>query len=109
VEAIGGADGPVLSPFAAWIPVYAGQAPSVHFEALWDLDYPGGPFRADLDAIREAVRERRWALVLLGNRDFPYALHDHYEPSDTLIEDKDRSLMPKTGWRARPTRVLVPK
>jgi hypothetical protein len=109
VEKIRAAEGPVLSPFAAWLPVYAGKAPSLHDIAIWDLDYPGGPFRSATARVREAVAARRWAMVLAGNREFPYGLPEHYELRETLLEDRERALQPKTGWRARPNRLLVPK
>jgi hypothetical protein len=101
-------EGEVFSPFAAWLPVYAGKPPSLHFMGLWDLEHPDGPFYERRGAIREAIEQHRWPLVLGGNQKFGYGLQEHYKTSKTMIEDKDKALMPKTGWRARPNRLMVP-
>ncbi|MEQ1502670.1 MAG: hypothetical protein ABMB14_10590, partial [Myxococcota bacterium] len=101
-------DGEVLSPFAAWLPVYAGKPPSLHYMGLWDLEYEDGPYRAETQVIADAIAAHRWALVFAGNQRFGYGLQDEYEVRETLVEGRDRSLMPKTGWAARPNRILVP-
>lgn len=108
VAEIAAVEGPVLSPFAAWLPVYAGKPPSLHYMGVWDLDYPGGPFRPEVQVIRDAVRDHHWALILGGSQKFPYGTADAYDTRQTLVETKDHALMPKTGWPARPNRLLTP-
>ncbi|MEZ4234918.1 MAG: hypothetical protein R3F59_01885 [Myxococcota bacterium] len=108
VAAARSAEGEVLSPFAAWIPVYAGKPPSVHDMGLWDLEAPGGPFEADRQRIRDAVAAHRWGMVLGGNRPFPYGLNEHYRVLEKVVDGGDPALMPKTGLQARPIRILVP-
>ncbi|MCA9495153.1 MAG: hypothetical protein KC621_34735 [Myxococcales bacterium] len=102
-------DGPVLSPFAAWIPVYAGRPPSLHYQAIWDLQGRRNPLHDDADqAMRKAIRERRWSLVLGGNQPIGYGLPDHYRSEPPLLDAKKPALRPKTGWQARPTRLMYP-
>lgn len=109
VEAARAAEGPVLSPCAAWIPVLAGKEPSLHYMGLWDLEYPGGPYHDRRGSIARAVEERRWGAVLACGQKFPYRVEEHYEGGPPWVEQRDRALMPKTGWRARPVRVLTPR
>ncbi|MFT4625854.1 MAG: hypothetical protein ACI8PZ_004525 [Myxococcota bacterium] len=109
VDQIRAVDGPVLSPFAAWLPVLAGQDPSVHAMAVWDCNYRGGPYHHDLAAIEQALREHRWSVVLAGTQGFIPALSKHYRRDSALFAPTDRSLMPMTGWKARPEWVLVPR
>ncbi|MCB9688414.1 MAG: hypothetical protein H6735_25465 [Alphaproteobacteria bacterium] len=102
-------DGPVLSPFGAWIPVYAGRPPSLHYQAIWDLQGKRNPLRdAEDQAMRRAIREGRWALVIAGNQPIGYGLPDHYRSEPPLIKEADRALRPRTGWPARPTRLMFP-
>lgn len=102
-------DGPVLSPQAAWLPVQAGQPPSLHFIALWDVQHRGGPFADDVDRrIVEAVADRRWACVLQGARPVRFGVEEHYRPAGVLPV-RGQELMPRTGWRARPNALLVPR
>jgi hypothetical protein len=99
--------GPVLSPYAAWLPTYAGHPPSVHYMALWDLDYQGGPLRKDLTTVNRAVRSHYWPAAVQANRPFPFGLEDAYGHAEKLdLKDK---LLPKTGWEVAPTAVLSPK
>jgi len=97
-------EGPVLSPFASWLPTYAGHPPSVHYMALWDLDYRGGPFHDRLDVVRDAVGRQTWPQAVRASRPFPYGLGEAYvvpkgrEPADPLL--------PVTGWDVGPTVVL---
>jgi hypothetical protein len=108
VEACRAVDGPVLSPFAAWLPTYAGKPPSLHYMGAWDLDYAGNPLRGDLAAIEGAVRDHWWALALGGNQRFGFGLQEAYPREEVVLDPKTRALLPKTGWPARPTRLLRP-
>lgn len=102
-------DGPVLSPLAAWLPVQAGGAPSVHLIALWDVQHRGGPFAADVERrIGEAVADHRWACVLQGARPLRFGIEEHYRPAGVLPV-RGRELLPRTGWSARPSTLLVPR
>jgi hypothetical protein len=108
VEACRAVDGPVLSPFAAWLPTYAGKPPSLHYMGVWDLDYPGNPLRPGLSEIDAAVRDQRWPLVLGGSQKFGHGLAQAYPEERVLLDPKTQALFPKTGWKARPNRLLRP-
>jgi len=108
VEALRGVDGEVLSPFASWLPVYAGKEPSLHLIALWDLNYKGGPYFPEVEDIKRAVRQHRWEVVLDSHKTFGYGVGRHYMAGRSP-EVPDGALAPKTGWPAYPVRVLVPK
>jgi len=108
VEAIRDIDGPVLSPFAAWIPVYAGKEPSLHLIALWDLNYKHGPYYAEVESIKTAVAEHHWAAVIDGSKPLGYGLQKAYIVAETPDVPKG-ALAPKMGWPARPARIVVPK
>jgi len=109
VRAVREVSGPILSPTAAWIPVYAGREPSIHAMAVWDLNYAGGPYQDDLSSISAALRAREYTLILGGTHRFLGKLTDYYEPDHVFLEPKDDRLWPRTGWRSRPWRLLVPK
>lgn len=108
VERLRGIDGEVLSPFAAWLPVYAGKSPSLHAQGLWDLEL-SPEMRSLTQPVRAAVRRTEWGAVLAGNQRFPYGILDTYEVADQLVDAKAPFLMPRTGYRARPERLLLPK
>jgi hypothetical protein len=107
VDALRAGEGPVLSPFAAWLPTYAGHPPSVHYMALWDLDYEGGPYRDRLDGVREAVRGHRWPQAVQSTYPFPYGLGAAYERQGEL--DVGELLRPATGFEGAPKALMVPK
>lgn len=109
VAAIRQVDGPVLSPFNPWLPVYAGKPPSLHAMAVWDVNYPGGPFRDDLADIQRALRERHWTLVVGGNHALLGDLSAHYEPHRTIVGPDDGVFRPRTGYLARPGQLWVPR
>lgn len=108
VTAIGAYEGPVLSPFAAWLPVQAGKDPSLHLMALWDLNYAGGPYYDDIEVIRDAIRAHRWEAAIDGPRHFGYGLADHYRQVRE-IGAGEKVFQHRTGWLAKPTKVLEPK
>lgn len=109
VEALRGREGPVLAPYAAWLPTYAGHPPSLHYMGVWDLDYKTGPYVDDLRRIRQAVQRGHWPVVLMADEPFPYGLREHYRADGPPLVPEGRVLRPKTGWPARPERLLVPK
>lgn len=101
-------DGPVLSPFAAWLPVYAGKPPSVHAMALWDLNYPEGPYVDDLRVVKNALRDDHWPIAFGGTHYFVGPLAADYEPIEVIVPEQGRVFAPRTGLRAYPWRVMVP-
>ena len=106
VAALAEREGPVLSPFASWLPTYAGHPPSVHYMALWDLDDRGGVYRGRLDAVRGAIRDHRWPTAVLANEPFPYGLDDAYR----VVDGTDGApAFPRTGWHAGAKAVLTPR
>ncbi len=109
VERMRELDGPVLSPFASWMPVLAGKSPSLHAMAVWDCNHRDGPFFHDLWNIEKEIRAGRWAGLLVGTQPFMRAVGNHYRLEEDLFEDGDDALMPKTGWRARPEALWVPR
>jgi len=109
VELLRDHDGPVLAPFSAWLPTYAGHPPSLHYMGVWDLDYKAGPLRRELDVVRKAVRDGYWPVALDADQEFPYGLRKHYRKEGNRLVPDGPSLRPKTGWSARPEQLRVPK
>jgi hypothetical protein len=109
VEQLRERPGPVLAPFSAWLPTYAGHPPSLHYMGVWDLDYPGGPLVDELDEVRKAVRKHHWPTAIDGDQAFPYGLRKHYRHDGAPLVGEGGALRPKTGWPTRPERLMVPK
>lgn len=94
--------GPVLSPFAAWLPVQAGLAPSTHLIALWDIDHAGGPRQTLVSEFDAAIRNHVWGCIVAGG---PPALGHGAEvayPVVAPLQIPAEAFFPSTGWRARP-------
>lgn len=116
VAALRGCDGPILSPFASWLPVYAGQAPSLHLIALWDVNHRDSPYRHAVGDVTAAAEAHAWACVVDGSgKPLGYGIQKAYEVDVVppvprrAITGRPQTFMPRTGWRVRPMRVLVPK
>jgi len=108
VEAVAQCEGPVHSPYAAWIPVQAGFAPSMHAIALWDVNHKRGPFRAHVKPLHDAAREHYWGCVVDGgSRPLGISIPEHYVRA-SRFSIPSGVFRPRTGWRARPTQILVP-
>lgn len=107
VEAMRGREGPVLSPFASWIPAQAGHAPSFHLIALWDVRHPAGPYREEAAAVIHAIAERHWGTILDAPESMGFGVAKHYSKATTVYLE-GRTLMPRTGWRRRPAVVWTP-
>lgn len=106
VEALRGVEGPILSPYAPWLPVLAGKEPSWHLISLWDTsDHPKGPFPGTARAIDRALKAHRWAAVADAQKSMGYGVRGAYPESRPLPGD---GFMPKTGWRTRPAMVRTP-
>jgi hypothetical protein len=102
-------DGPIFSPYAAWLPAQVGQPPSTPLIALWDLQHDEGPLADRVPRLVQAAKEHHWACVLEGGmRSVGYRIQEHYTTGRRL-ELPPRALMPKTGWRVRPREILVPR
>lgn len=108
VDYLQDAPGPVLSPFAPWIPALAGHEPSFHLIALWDIRHKEGPYRDNVEAVAAAVRNHRWGTILDAEQSWGYGTARFYEQEHVFDLDP-RVLMPRTGWRRRPTVVWRPK
>jgi hypothetical protein len=101
-------DGPILSPHAAWLPVQAGRAPSPHLIAIWDIRYEDGPFFDGIGRLADAAKAHRWSCVVKGGRQpIGFQLEQNYHVVESF-RIPPRALIPKTGWRVRPSELLVP-
>ncbi|MBK9259324.1 MAG: hypothetical protein IPM54_05755 [Polyangiaceae bacterium] len=110
VEQVRRCKAPVLSPFAAWLPVQAGFAPSSHLISLWDIDHPGGARERMIDEFRAAVRDHHWGCIVDDERPLlDYGVRTEY-PNTVPLNVPDDALVPTTGWRGRPRVIrLAPK
>ena len=101
-------DGPVLMPHSPYYPVMVGKEPSFALIALWDITHARSPLRREARAIDRAILEQRYDAIILASRKFEYGLKKAYEQTGS-IHLKGRALMPKSGWRARPTVIFQPR
>jgi len=99
---------PILSPFSSWLPTYAGFAPSFHLIALWDIYHPESPYRQQARRIDRAVRKGHWGCIVDNHKTMGHGVKQFYTQHKRLI-NKPKVMSPKTGWRARPEWLLVPK
>jgi hypothetical protein len=101
--------GPMLSPYAAWLPVLAGHEPSWHLIALWDVaQHDRTPFPEAGPRLREAFADHHWAVVVDGDRTVGYGMPEHYVRKQRL-PGSGREFAGKTGWPQRPRYVMVPR
>lgn len=101
-------EGPIFSPYAPWLPVQAGREPGPHLIAIWDIDHDG-PFRSGVRAISAAAKAHRWPCVVHGGRQpLGFGVEGSYRKGETFPMGS-KEMMPKTGWRVRPSTLLVPK
>jgi len=102
-------DGPIYSPYAAWLPVLAGQEPSLHLIALWDVDHKEGPYHDDVKKVKRAIAKKHYACVLeFGRRPLGQGVTKHYVNEHTF-KLQPTAMRPKTGWPVRPRTLMVPK
>ncbi len=102
-------DGEILSPYAPWLPRQVGREPGFHLIALWDIAHPTNPFRGGARAVERAAADHRWACVVHGgNRKLGFGIDKQY-PVVRPVSVPSRAMMPKTGWRVRPTVLLLPR
>jgi hypothetical protein len=109
VETLAECEGEVWSPFAAWLPTYAGFEPHGHLIALWDVNHKKGPFFSSIGAVQQGVRDGVYGCVLDGGKNrLKYGVPDHYQMHQRF-NFPGRALTPMSGWRVRPTYLLVPR
>jgi hypothetical protein len=108
IERLKEIEGPIFAPHFPWYPVIAGHQPTTHLISLWDIDHEGGILFDDVDFIRNDISNRRFDAILSPNSRFEFGARKVYTQRETLGL-KSRSLMPKTGWRVRPTILMLPK
>lgn len=107
VERLRHVEGPVWSPVAPWLPVQAGHAPGPPLIAVWDVArYPDGPFPDAGARFEEAIREGWWGTIVDGSRPLRFGVQRNYR----VLEDLHlgSALAPRTGWRNKPERLMVP-
>lgn len=101
--------GEILSPYAPWLPYQAGREPGFHLIALWDIAHKTNPFRADVKAVEQAARDHRWGCVVTsGVKKLGFGVDKEY-PVVKIVPMSPRAMMPKTGWRVRPTTLQYPR
>jgi len=113
--------GEVFVPFHAYLPTLAGKSSHAQGMAVADVlrgdrGQVGTKFRDD---IREAIREKRFAAMILDESFFVWFLHDVFPQLREDIEenyvrqesifDSDSVFWPVTGGRTRPEFVYVPR
>ncbi|MFH1464155.1 MAG: hypothetical protein ABIO70_07200 [Pseudomonadota bacterium] len=108
LDTLRGYQGAVLMPHSPYYPVMVGKEPSFALIALWDITHAHSPLKREAKAIDRAIREQRFDAIILASRKFEYGLHKAYQQSGS-IHLKGRALMPKSGWRARPSVIFEPK
>jgi hypothetical protein len=108
VDQLGQIDGPILAPWQPWMPVQAGNRPSIALIALWDIDHEGGPLYEEAQVISESIANKHWAAILTARSKLKRGLKTHYKKVD-FDRPMGRALYPKTGWKVRPHALWEPK
>ncbi len=105
------ADGDILLPDLPFLQARAGKRSFGLGMAASDvLRGPDSRGRRALKAsLQEAVRARRFSVIVLNERgaNVPPALHENYRFAGRLFDDR-ASFIPVTGWPTRPNFVYVP-
>lgn len=114
-------NGEIFVPFNGYLPTLAGKSSHAHAMAVSDiLRGNGGEVRARLThEIRQAIREKRFAAVILNEPLFVWFLKDIFPQLKKDIEenyvrqgllfDSDSVFWPVTGARTRPEFIYVPR
>ncbi len=108
VSVLSAAEGPVLSPYAPWLAHQAGHEPGFHLISLWDVAHARSPFPGTKGRLRKASAAQHWGAVVTGPKKYAFGVHKHYRQTERLSASRG-VFMPKTGWRAQPKALLVPK
>lgn len=111
VERLEQREGPILSPFAPWLPVQAGHPPSIHLIALSDVDdqaHKASPYPGIRLQFEESIASGHWPTILDTQDSFRFGVKKHY-----VVQRKQDyqtgEFYPKTGWRKRPEVLRGPK
>ncbi|MFW5738909.1 MAG: hypothetical protein ACOC1F_00940, partial [Myxococcota bacterium] len=107
--------GPVWTTHRGHLPALAGKRPRAHMMAVLDLmrssaDFQGA--KAQLGAeVREALSSRRFALILMDNRDFWFLneLDRNYRRDERVWISDPGAMWPRAGARIRPELGFVPR
>lgn len=110
-------EGPVLSPTNPWMAQRAGFEPAWHIMALWDIQHVDSPYYSSVRAIDRAVAQQHWTCVVMpSGRPLRHGIATHYvQKHRPVVGPSPRGrkgtgpFMPRTGWRARPGSIWVPK
>ena len=86
----------------------AGHPPTTHLISLWDIDHEGGVLFDDVQKIRSDIHHHRFKAVLAPSSRYDYGVQKKYTVRESL-RLPGQGLMPKTGWRVRPTLLMFPK
>ncbi len=106
VAALKDVKGPILSPFAAWLPVQAGHEPSVHLIAIWDIEHhKHTPFPKFGKAFRRAVAAHHWGAVLDDRKTMKYGVEESYP---TIERIRAKGFRTRVGWRVSPVLLRTP-
>ncbi len=103
--------GPVLIPCHSYLAARAGKPIQLHEMPFMDVVKGGtGPVETRLlEELRQAMREKRWALLVLDSRDWlEEEARPHYEIRGQVSAGPE-VLWPVTGMRTRPVFVLGPR
>lgn len=110
VETIRSFEGEVLVVDHGYLAGLAGKRASAQWMAIGDVLRAGeGPVRDDLQQeILGAIRERRFAAIIVDEDWFQEDLEAHYELRGSAFDD-DAVFWTRTGYRTRPERIYVPR
>ncbi|MBW2290308.1 MAG: glycosyltransferase family 39 protein [Deltaproteobacteria bacterium] len=110
VATIRGFDGEVLVPWHGYLAGLAGSPATAQWMAITDVLRGGNePVREQLRAeIRSAIRERRFAAIVVDRPWYEEDMNAHYELAGDAFDD-DGVFWPQTGLRTRPEQIYVPK
>ncbi|MEC8379122.1 MAG: glycosyltransferase family 87 protein [Myxococcota bacterium] len=101
-------EGPIFAPHFPWYPVMAGHPPTTHLISLWDIDHEGGVLYDDVQKIKADIHNYRFNAVLAPSSRYDYGVMKKYTVRESL-RLPGHGLMPKTGWRVRPSLLMFPK
>lgn len=111
VEGLRQSPGAALVPCHDYLTARAGKGGHFHEMAFMAVAKSGtGEVESRLLAeFRAALRERRWATIVLDKADWLWEeVERHYEPRVFVFPD-DRGFWPVTGMRRRPEAIFVPR
>ncbi len=103
-------EGEVLLPYHGFLPSLAGKRSHAHAMALFDVMRGDDPdLGAQLrDEIGQAIRERRFAAIILDSDWCPEDMEEHYIEEEPVFEN-ETVFWPVSGVRMRPEVIYVPR